>query len=200
MASKKNRESSASVRIDITHHHYRIIAGQREGTCHAIAYLANRKIESLNGETVEAAVDTLKAALDERMVRLRRDRVDGVPSAREYWEALMALDEAGLKPAIALLVVHSRRPDAAATMEDLARVADRDESATAAIYTRFGRKLGAFMDFVPDVNGFDRTLAPMLTFAVLETQPKKVGPVLRLRPEMLEAFHTLDRRDEPSRV
>lgn len=200
MATKKNREAPASVRIDIAHHHYRIIAGKREGVCQAIAYLANRKIDSINGETVEAAVDALKGALDERTVRLRRDRVDGVPSAQEFCEALMALDEAGLKPAIALLAVHSRRPDAAATMEDLARLADRDESATAAIYTRFGRKLGAFLDFVPEVNGYDRTLAPMLTFAVLEMQPKKVGPVLQLRPEMLAAFHNLDRRDEPSRV
>lgn len=200
MATKKNREASASVRIDIAHHHYRIIAGQREGTCHAIAYLANWKIESLNGETVEAAVDALKGALDERMVRLRRDRVDGVPSAQEFCEALMALDEAGLKPVIALLTAHSRRPDAAATVEELARLADRDESTTATVYMRFGRKLGAFLDFVPEVNGYDRTLAPMLTFAVPETQPKKGGPVLRLRPEMLEAFRTLDRRDEPSRV
>jgi hypothetical protein len=200
LATKKNREASASVRIDIAHHHYRIIAGQREGTCHAIAYLANRKIESLNGETVEAAVDALKGALDERMVRLRRDRVDGVPSAQEFCEALMALDEAGLKPVIALLAAHSRRPDAAATVEELARLADKDESTTATVYMRFGRKLGAFLDFVPEVNGYDRTLAPMLTFAVPETQPKKGGPVLRLRPEMLEAFRTLDRRDEPSRV
>jgi len=200
LATKKNREASASVRIDIAHHHYRIIAGQREGTCHAIAYLANWKIESLNGETVEAAVDALKGALDERMVRLRRDRVDGVPSAQEFCEALMALDEAGLKPVIALLTAHSRRPDAAATVEELARLADRDESTTATVYMRFGRKLGAFLDFVPEVNGYDRTLAPMLTFAVPETQPKKGGPVLRLRPEMLEAFRTLDRRDEPSRV
>jgi hypothetical protein len=200
LATKKNREASASVRIEFAHHHYRIIAGQREGTCHAIAYLANRKIESLNGETVEAAVDALKGALDERMVRLRRDRVDGVPSAQEFCEALMALDEAGLKPVIALLAAHSRRPDAAATVEELARLADKDESTTATVYMRFGRKLGAFLDFVPEVNGYDRTLAPMLTFAVPETQPKKGGPVLRLRPEMLEAFRTLDRRDEPSRV
>jgi hypothetical protein len=200
LATKKNREASASVRIDIAHHRYRIIAGQREGTCHAIAYLANRKIESLNGETVESAVDALKGVLDERMVRLRRDRVDGVPSAQEFCEALMALDEAGLKPVITLLAVHSRRPDAAATMEELARLAGRDESTIATDYMRFGRKLGAFLDFVPEVNGYDRTLAPMLTFTVPETQPKKAGPVLRLRSEMLDAFRTLDRKDEPSRV
>lgn len=200
MATKKNCVAPTPVRIDVAHHHYRIIAGQRERVCQAVAYLANRKIHSINGETVEAAVDALKGALDERMVRLRGDRVDGVPSAQEFCEALMALDEAGLKPAIALLAVHSRRPDAAATMEELARLADRDESATETVYARFGRKLGAFLGFVPAVNGYDRTLAPMLTFAVPETRPKKAGPVLRLRPEMLEAFRTLDRRDEPSRV
>jgi len=168
--------------------HYRIIAGQREGKCQAIAYVGRRKIDSVTGESVTIAVDTMKQSLDERLAHLRRQRVDGVPTEAEYREGLMALDTAMQEDIIGLLKLHGQRPDATASFGDMARLTDLDEPAISDTYAHLGRRLGNLLNFSPDPDGVTPEMAPALSFALVDPTAARRSPALRLRPEVLLAL------------
>lgn len=196
MISKKRSERSTERRIDIAHHHYRIVGGQGNGSCQAIAYIGKRKIYTTAGETVAAAVESLKVTLDEHLARLRQERVGGVPSACEFREALLALVPELPEKTIGLLVVHSRLPRAVATIGDLSRCSGQDEVMIGAGYARLGRKLSALLNFFPEPNGLDQAFTPVLTFAFVEMRPDKAGAALRLRPEVFAALGDLDEEQD----
>lgn len=188
MASKRGRGRSTDGRIDMNYFHYRIIAGQREGKCQAIAYVGRQKIDSVTGESVTIAVDTMKQSLDERLAHLRRQRVDGVPTEAEYREGLMALDTEMQEDVLGLLKLHGQRPGATASFGDMARLNDLEEPAIADTYARAGRRLGNLLNFSPDPDGVTPEMAPALSFALAEPTAAKRSPVLRLRPEVLLAL------------
>jgi len=188
VASKRSRDRSANGRIDLEYLHYRIIAGQREGKCQAIAYVGREKIDAVASESVTIAVDTMKQSLNERLAHLRRQRVDGIPTEAEYREGLMALDTAMQEDVLALLKLHCRRPDAIATFGEMARIADLDEPVVADTYARIGRRLGGLLDFSPDPDGVSPDMAPALSFALVEPPAGRRSTALRLRPEVLFAL------------
>ncbi|MEX2629671.1 MAG: hypothetical protein WD341_07000 [Tistlia sp.] len=188
-------KAGAPERVDLQHHRYRIIAGKRGGACHAIAYLGMRKIEECSAPTVEEAVAALQELLDRRIEQLRAERTGSVPSEAEYDEALQVLQAEMTKQSMALLLLLIRLPDGAATLPELAHRLERSESAVLATAGRLGRRLGALLDFTPDPEGLDRTLAPLLVFAEIGQRDGKRPLALRLRPETLTPLRTIDQGD-----
>lgn len=193
MVSKTGRKKLVEGRIDTSYHRYRIVGGEQGGECHAIAYLGRRKVYATTGETVAAAVASLERMLDEHIERLARERADGVPSAVEYREALLALDAVVPEETMGIMAEHSRLPGGVATIGDLARRSDRDEKTMMTDYARVGRKLGALLAFTPRQEGLGRAITPILTFAVVETSSNEVSTTLRLRPQVLATFGEANR-------
>jgi hypothetical protein len=126
VAPKRKRDRSTAERIDIDHHHYRIVAGQREGKCQAIACVGPYKVDAVTAESVALAVDAMKCTLDERLSHLRRQRVNGLPTEQEYREGLAALKTVMPDGVIDLLGRHSHRPGATASLSELARAAGQE--------------------------------------------------------------------------
>lgn len=126
--------------------------------------------------------------LDQHIDRLVQDRVDGVPSEAEFREALLALDAVEPTETMRLLIEHSRLPGGVATMGDLVRRSSRDEDSAVTDYARLGREVGTMLNFAPGPDGLERSLAPLLTFSVLETSSDGASVKQRLRPEVLAAL------------
>lgn len=170
VAATRRQEKRVEGRIDTTHNRYRIVGGQRDGICQAIAYLGRRRVYEANGETVAAAVDSLKRTLDEHIDRLIQERVEGVPCEAEFREALLALAPALTAETMKLLVGQSRLPGGAISVGELARRSGRDEATVVADYARLGRKLAAPFELCAST-GRARTVA-------------RVDPDLRVRGDI----------------
>lgn len=194
MATKRKRDRPSAPRIDTYHFLYRIIAGQRESKCQAIAYVGRQKLDAIAGETVALAVEAMKQSLDERLSHLRRQRVDGVPSEAEYREGLLALTAVMQDDVLVLLRLHRLRPAARASLNELARASGQNEGRIAECYARLGRRLGDLLQYSPHTEGRHSALAPMATFAFLEPHSRNGSAVLRLRPEVVEALQLLGDR------
>jgi hypothetical protein len=194
VAPKRKRDRSTAERIDIDHHHYRIVAGQREGKCQAVACVGHQKVDTVTAESVALAVDAMKHILDERLSHLHRQRINGVPTEQEYREGLVALKAVMPDGEIDLLGRHSHRPGATASLSELARAAGQEQVRIAESYARLGRRLGNLLQFVPNVEGIDPALAPIAAFALVDPTSRKGDETLRLRPEVIEALQMLKAR------
>lgn len=188
MRSNKAPAKLIEERLEVEHFRYRIVAGQRDGACQAVAYLGRRKIYTTGGETVDAAVAAVKRILDEHLVRLARERVDGVPSEAEFREALLVVDMALPEQVVRLLSAHSRCPGGAATLSDLARLSGWDEATVKLKYVQAGRQIANLLGFSPRPNKRERPFAPILTFAGLDLTDGSAAAILRLRPEVIAAL------------
>ncbi|MGF7159861.1 hypothetical protein FHS85_001480 [Rhodoligotrophos appendicifer] len=178
-------------RVEIDHGLYRIVAGAQKESCKAIAYLGLKTIQAAEAETLEEAIAALKLSLDDRVKDLCQLRVNGVPTSTEFGEAFVALQGAGLKPAIALLRLHSRRPNASASVAKLASLVEKDESAVITAYRRLGKKLVEVLAFSPEAEGANGVEASLLSFAVRERSDPS-GQSFRLRTEVVEAIRSLE--------
>lgn len=194
MASKQTDRAhrlQVEERAETEYRHYRIIAGRMAGVCQAIAYAGNRKVAAQDGKSVDQAVSALEAVLEERLLDLRRERVHGIPTEIEFREAMSTLQGSGLKYAVELLTGHSRLPHATATPAQLARLCDGDQAVSRSAYERLGRRLATLLEFSPQANGLDRSLADALSFAEIVPHPTQSGSALRLRPEVIGALRAL---------
>lgn len=188
MPRNRTSKPSADDRVDISHHHYRIIAGRLNGACRAIAYLGRRRLDEVEADTVEDAVDAMKRTLDDHLAALRRERRDTVPTADEYGEALTVLRAELPAPVFAILDTHVKQTDAVATIRDLMRSGAGDREAVIEAYGRLGRRLAALLDFAPDSQELGREYASMQSFAFVETSEDGTSAVLCLRPQVVTAL------------
>lgn len=195
MAPKKQAEPTADGRVDAKHHHYRIIAGRRNATGHAIVYLGKRKFDEATADTVEAAVEALKKTLDEHRAALRRERTEGIPTIKEFREALTALKAELPTPVFRVLGTHARMTNASASTGELGRLGVGDGAAVTAAYSRLGRKLGAILEFIPEAQKLERSFAAMQSFALVESTPERSIILLRLRPQVVAALRPAERAD-----
>lgn len=199
VARKKQPEPSAKTsadgRIDANHHHYRIIAGRRNAAGHAIVYLGRRKFDEVIADTVEAAVEAITSMLDEHRAGLRRERTDGVPTTKEFREALTVLEAELPASVFAALGVHVLTTNASASIVDLTRFGAGDEATVTAGYTRLGRRLAAVLEFTPEAGNLDRAFAAMQSFALVEATPGRSAVLLRLRPQVVAALGPAERTE-----
>lgn len=177
-------------RVSFDHGPYLVVAGRRNDTCAAIGYLANKLVEQATAETVDEAIELLIAALDRRTAEERARRVDGTPTAVEYREAFLVLTQKMPKRLKAMLALHCRQPNSAGTLHDLARRFDISEKSAAMDYAKLARGISKLLDFTPDDDALDRKLRPLLSMATLERVTESGHPILRLRPELVEAQRT----------
>lgn len=188
MARNSKPNPSADGRVDITHHHYRIIAGRLTGRCRAIAYLGKRRFDEVDADTVDEAVERMKRTLDDHLAALRRERSDTVPTAEEYREALTVLRAELPAPVFAILDAHIQQSDAMASIRDLMRSGAGDREAVIDAYGRLGRRLAALLGFAPDSQEFGREYAPMQSFAFVEASEDGTPASLCLRPQVVAAL------------
>lgn len=165
---------------------YRLIAGHAAGGRQAAVYAGMRRIARVEGETVDAAFEKAALWLQNRIAELRRARVDGIPSAPEYQDALDAPIR-GSSRLLALLHAHSGRPQATAELAELARVIGADEAAVRLEYGRLGRKLGRWLDLPTTSEALNRKVAPVLSFATVSAAAG-ARLTITLRPSVVEAL------------
>jgi len=184
----KTARPSADERVDIPHHHYRIVAGRLNGECRAIAYLGRRRFDSLTAASVAEAIETLKRTLDDHHAALRRERTASIPTDSEFREALDVLEAELPASVFGLLRAHAKHGGSTATVGDLARIGVGDEAVVLAEYTRLGRRLGDLLGFTPEKDGLGRGLAAMQSFAVVEAASDRQPAQIRLRPQLVSAL------------
>jgi hypothetical protein len=171
-------------RTEVGHGMFRIVAGQQGEVSRAVAYLGMKPLHSVEGESVDAAVETIKFELDGRTGRLKQERVDGVPTQKEYLEALLG---ARISQRTAnLLKAHSRFPERTASIDDIARRCAIDVTTVTSDYLRTGRQLGALLSFAPRVDGCPKRLLPILSIATSDDWAGE--PELQLRAELSAAL------------
>lgn len=166
---------------------YRLIAGHTAGGCQASIYAGMRRIARVEDETVEAAFQKAALLLQDRMAEMRRARMDGIPSAAEYQDALDATPIRGSSRLVALLNAHAGRADATASLAELAKVIGADEATVRLEYGRLGRKLGAWLDLPTTGGTLNRDIAPVLSFATVSAAPG-AALTITLRPAIIEAL------------
>jgi hypothetical protein len=181
---------ATSDRVSVTHGAYLVVAGRRGDSCAAVGYLGNRRIEARTADTVEAAVDAVKGALDDRVSGLKAGRSSEVPSEAEFREALVALHAKLPKRMQAMLATHCRLPGSAASLTDLARRFEVSVNTAKIDYGKLARQLAKLLDFAPAEATVERGLLPLLTVATLSFSEGKPA-VLHLRPELVGALRTL---------
>ena len=185
---------TTSDRVSFAHGAYLIVGGRRGDGCAAVGYLGNRRIEARNGDTVEAAVEAVKDALDERVSSLKAGRDGEVPGEAEYREALVALHAKLPKRMQAMLATHCRLPNSAATLVDLAKRFEVSLNTVKVDYGKLARQLAKLLDFAPADADVERGLLPLLTIATL-AQTEGKPPVLHLRPQLVSALRALQQID-----
>lgn len=194
MAKAKAKVSKLSVegRAESNYEFYRIVAGQMNGACQAIGYHGRHRIAAAAGKSVEEAVAEVKGELGKRSAALRQTRNNGMPTAAEYREALVAASVALPDGATTVLRIHSQQPGATATFAELARRSGEDEAGIARAYGRMGRSLEGMLNLSFESDGFDRQLATMQSFAVIEPSQHRSKAALRLRTQVVEALNSLE--------
>lgn len=172
------------------HGPYRIIAGALENECRAIAYLGPRQMDAASAATVDEAVAAVKDLLDARMAQRRESRVNGVPAASEYREALGNLPANQRSKVLPLLLAHGRMPDGKLAVQELVRRFDFDATEVLTAYRRLGRSFAAYLDFAPKEHDFHPKQAVLAVFAIADAPGQEAGPALTmsLRPELIEAL------------
>lgn len=187
---KKQEQPAPTSRIDIAYKYYRIIAGEQDGACRAIAYIGMRRVAESRGDTIDGAVTSVRSGLEALAKERRLERRDGVPTAVEFKEALEFLQPGIPTPLLDILSAHRRRPQQRATVQQLASLrvgwnADEIEAECA----KLGRKLSKLVEFLPRTSELNKALLPMLVIAVPDEGIGGVG--WRLRPEITEALGIL---------
>lgn len=176
-------------RIETTHGFYRIVAATRGLTAKAVAYAGMRRILQTDGDDEEAAIANALGQLDARTESMRSARIEGVPTAEEYLDALSALFPATRAGELTrVLGVHMRLPDAEVAASRLARITSLDEGEIWRIYGRLGRRLSAALALGRERRrSGDRYVVD--AFAAVAEQED--GLVIRLHPNFVEAVRAL---------
>ena len=175
-------------RVCVQHGHYLIVGGRRNAENAAIGYLGNKRMAAASAESVEAAVEKVRSALDEHAASLRSERVDGVPTEAEYREALVVLYPKLSKPVAAALGAHTRLPQSSTTLRDLASRLGSSERSLRQGYAKLARGMGTMLAFEPAADGDERVWQPLLSLAFVVPQREGSDPLLTLRPELLAAL------------
>ncbi|MFN3535970.1 MAG: hypothetical protein ACK4Y4_00805 [Brevundimonas sp.] len=175
-------------RIETTHGIYRIVAATRGMTAKAVAYAGMRLILQTDGDDEEAATGEALRQLDARTEALRIARVEGVPTAEEYLDALSALAPANARGELMrMLGVHMRLPDAEVTAARLARISSLDEGEVWRTYGRLGRRISAALTLGRERRrSGDRYVVD--AFAAVTEQDDDL--VIRLHPSFVEAVRS----------
>lgn len=174
---------------DQTFHHYRIIAADHGGAATAIAYAGMTRIDVIDADTVEAAVQVMEARLQQRLKAFVSERdAEGWPSVEEYRDVLLALPAPLKKEVTPVLKAHARLPEARTTVLDLARITGVDRAALFAGYRKLGRRL--FLDLRlarhrPTPRSERFLLDP---FAICDQETPAEYPIIQLRPAFVEAL------------
>jgi hypothetical protein len=171
---------------------YTIRARQQDGTARAIACRGEVKVIDVKAGTVEEALLLARDELIQREKWFQQQRVNGVPTAEEYIEALQGLHGQIGKHHWLMLKAHYRAPDRKLTARQLARAAGYAEHAVAnEKYGRLARLIAEFLNYQPRVRG-DGT--PVWTSTIAEDAGEEDGPewVWSLRPEVAEALRHLN--------
>lgn len=181
---------TAANRIERSHGLYRLIGLQRGHEAQAAAFAGSRRVLTTRAGGLEAAIDEAAGQIDARKVEMQAARVDDLASAEEVRDLLDALPDAWNRKIVQLLEAHARRPGAAATASEIARLTAKDSSYVWWEYARFGRKIVSALG-APVPKQVDPTLAEIravLTFAELDRASVSDDWTIRLRPQLRVAL------------
>ncbi len=116
-----------------------------------VALRGGRKIAEAESDTVEGCLVVLRDLLDRRAEAEAARRVDGVPTAAEFAEALALLAPRMHDGWWAMLRAHRVAPDRALTAGELAEAADyQNYSAANLQYGRLGFELAQILNYKPE--------------------------------------------------
>ncbi|MBC7284331.1 hypothetical protein [Hoeflea sp.] len=179
-------------RIEREYRLYRIVAGDLGERCKAIAYLGMGNIapvDPVEASSVDEAVAQMEAALEARLVEMRQDRRDGVPTVTEFREAIAALP-AAIREDIRSLQIEKLDPQS--PQPALEAMSMRTQVQIVTILDRLrkaARKLADLLDAKPE--GPAKDAEPLSLLGVIENTDAKTAPALAFHPEFGEALASL---------
>lgn len=199
MATTPSRRSGPAQRsLDLVHGKFRIVAGTHKDMHKAVAYLGPKPVEAIEGESPRAACDTMRDILDDRVATQRNERVEGVPCASEYADAIASFDSDSRENAIDLFLTHARYPGRRARLEEVARRFG-NQSEAVGNYLSYCRKLAGLLKFSPRAEDCPRELLPALVAAKIDPAEADSEPVMEMRDELADAIERLW-RERPNRA
>lgn len=177
-------------RVETEHKIYKIVAADMRGRSEAFAFAGRRKIDELAASSVAGAVDEMRARLDARLAAFTKRRVDGIPSAEEFADALNVAFANGQARLEKSLSAHRRFRNATATLAETASRSDLSEEQVERDYLRFGRWLSAQLQAVPtEPSNAPEKRQPMAVFASFDMDRRGAPVRLVLRPELVAALN-----------
>jgi hypothetical protein len=156
----------------------------------ASSFVADHLVfKDTSAPTSEAAIDAMKARLDERDQKQQRDWVDGVPSVESYVEALQKIDVS--EPMKAMLRAHAHAPDHRLTSVELAHAGGyKAYTVTATHYGKLGRQIADYLGMRLDSS--DDSASGAAALAVAEPASKKADTAWRMHETLAKALSELD--------
>lgn len=188
--TNQNGESMSSGVIEVPHGTYRIRTMKIGTSWRASSFVADHLVfKDTSGPTSEAAIEAMKARLDERDQKQRQGWVDGVPSVDSFVEALQKMEIA--EPLKAMLRAHANADDRRMTSIELAKAGGyKAYTVTATHYGKLGRQVGDYLGMPMPAE--DEGTGHAAVLAVAEPASKKADIVWQMHPTLAEALQKLD--------
>lgn len=149
-------------RIDIPYGPFRLVAATYRGVPQAVAFLGRLEKHRVNGDSLEEALADLQLLLEKDKTTRATLRIEGIPTANEYAEAVLGLRNYLSEETKSLVRAHLKMPELTASLSDLARATKCDRDTARRLYSSFGRLLGNALEFhpkVPPASRLERGLA-----------------------------------------
>lgn len=188
------RNKLVGERIEREFRLYRIVAGNLGDTCKAVAYLGNggaRPVETVEAASIDDAVTRLMDVLAARLAEMRASRINGIPTAAEFQEALAALP-APLREKLRFYRIDAL--DRNATGSPLATLSMRTKTGPAAIVDdlrKIGRKLGELLDGAAAPGVAPTPATDLAALAGTDTSDGDGLPLLKFHATFCEALAQL---------
>jgi hypothetical protein len=179
-------------RVDITFMRYRIIAGPAGDSFKALAYIGSERVATSEGCTAQEATEDLKIKLAARDAEMRASRVDGVPQAQEYFEALAIIGMREVMLVEPALRFHAGAEGETTTFPDMARALGVGQEDIVQKYIDLGRRVGRELEFQPSDKRFSQRYEAILALASAESDANGRLIGIRLRPQFRDGLATFE--------
>lgn len=177
---------------------YRVLIGMTSADYLAQAYLGRKSLLDARGHSYDEAAKALRLKLRDRDDKERAARIEKVPTAREYLEALNIISEKLEPQDMAMLRAHVNARGDGKLFEDytlsLGEIAaaggSGDYNDALKIYDNIGRKLADYIDYF-DPRDYGAPISYSWAFMLVtgDINPS-AGPILlQMRPQVVTALY-----------
>jgi hypothetical protein len=194
MAATAQKNERSDRRLDFHFMRYRIVAGPSGGAYKSVAYIGSERIATSEGDDARTASEVLKSELADRDAAMRARRIENVPLAEEYFEALAVVGLKDITRVEPALKYHAGVDGGVTTFQEMARALGVAQDSVVDGYFDLGRRIGRELEFSPTDSRISRRYEAILSIASAESDEhgKLIG--VRLRTEFLEGLNVFEQK------